>query len=189
MSISRIQSSAGRICLARASFLHAVSLRSVGLANSRFDWRISASLRASPDTTAQVAYSTHTALTDADLLSNLRYWTPALDDLGHRITLELIAETGLPHRRLLSSKLRSGDGPHRRYQAGVGAVSRGISRRKPALVAGQSAPFPEPGTVSSFCSGCEVDHGPAQTLGSQPTAQLAQAGEARPMYGSGGIDR
>ncbi|MGE3692669.1 MAG: hypothetical protein AB7F98_14950, partial [Novosphingobium sp.] len=32
---------------------------------------------------------------------------PALGDLSHRITLELIAEIGLPHHRLLSSKLGS----------------------------------------------------------------------------------
>jgi hypothetical protein len=44
-------------------------------------------------------------LTDAEPFRNLRYPIPALGDLGHRITLELIAEIGLPHRRLLSSKL------------------------------------------------------------------------------------
>ena len=44
-------------------------------------------------------------LTDAEPLRYLRYWIPSLGDLRHRITLELIAEIGLPHRRLLSSKL------------------------------------------------------------------------------------
>jgi hypothetical protein len=35
-------------------------------------------------------------LTDAEPFRNLRYPIPALGDLGHRITLELIAEIGLP---------------------------------------------------------------------------------------------
>src|SRR5689334_18959791 len=46
-------------------------------------------------------------LTDAEPLGNLNYRISALRDLGHRITLELIAEIGLPHHRLLSSKLGS----------------------------------------------------------------------------------
>ena len=46
-------------------------------------------------------------LTDAESLRNLRHWITAVDDLGHRITLELITEVGLPHSRLLSSKFGS----------------------------------------------------------------------------------
>lgn len=44
-------------------------------------------------------------LTDAEPLRSLRYPIPTLGDLGYRITLKLITEIGLPHRRLLSSKL------------------------------------------------------------------------------------
>ena len=48
----------------------------------------------------------HTAsVADAQALRNLRYRVTPLRDLHHRVTLELIAEIGLPHRRLLSSKL------------------------------------------------------------------------------------
>lgn len=36
-----------------------------------------------------------------------RYRMPSLRDMGHRITLEFIAEIGLPHRPFLSSKLGS----------------------------------------------------------------------------------
>ncbi len=43
-------------------------------------------------------------LTDAEPLRDLRHRIPAVGDLGHRVTLELSAETGLPNRRLLSSK-------------------------------------------------------------------------------------
>jgi hypothetical protein len=46
-------------------------------------------------------------LTDAELLRDLGYWIPALGYLGHCVTFELIAEIGLPHHRLLSSKLGS----------------------------------------------------------------------------------
>jgi hypothetical protein len=38
-------------------------------------------------------------LTDAEPLRNLGHRIPALSDLGHRITLELITEIGLPYRR------------------------------------------------------------------------------------------
>ena len=41
-------------------------------------------------------------LTDPELLRHLRHRILALGDLGHSITLELIAEIGLPHHRLLS---------------------------------------------------------------------------------------
>jgi len=46
-------------------------------------------------------------LADAKPLRNLPYRITPLGDLGHRITLELIAEIGLPHHRLLSSKFGS----------------------------------------------------------------------------------
>ncbi len=38
---------------------------------------------------------------------DLEWGVPTLGDLRHRITLELIAEIGLPHHRLLSSNLGS----------------------------------------------------------------------------------
>lgn len=44
-------------------------------------------------------------LADAEPLGNLRYAIAPLRNLGHRITLELIAEISIPHRRRLSSKL------------------------------------------------------------------------------------
>ena len=44
-------------------------------------------------------------LADTEPLRNLGYRISTLGDLGHRIALELITEVGLPHRRLLSSKL------------------------------------------------------------------------------------
>lgn len=46
-------------------------------------------------------------LADAEPLRHLSYRITPFGDLSHRITLELIAEIGLPHRRLLSSKLGS----------------------------------------------------------------------------------
>ena len=42
---------------------------------------------------------------DAEALRNLRYRVTPLRDLHHRVTFELIAEIGLPHPRLVSSKL------------------------------------------------------------------------------------
>ncbi|GGC36816.1 hypothetical protein GCM10011371_25260 [Novosphingobium marinum] len=44
-------------------------------------------------------------LADPEPLRNLRHPVAALGDLGHRITLELVAEISFPHRRLLSSNL------------------------------------------------------------------------------------
>jgi len=46
----------------------------------------------------------HRMLTHAEPLRHLRYRITALGDLGHRITLELVAKIGLPRGRLLSSK-------------------------------------------------------------------------------------
>jgi hypothetical protein len=46
-------------------------------------------------------------LTDAEPLRNLGHRISTLGDLSHRIALELITEVGLPHHRLLSSKLGS----------------------------------------------------------------------------------
>lgn len=46
-------------------------------------------------------------LTDAEPLRGLGCRIAALSDLGHWVTLELVAEIGLPHHRLLSSKLGS----------------------------------------------------------------------------------
>lgn len=43
-------------------------------------------------------------LTETEPPRGFRHRIPALGDLGHRITLELIAAVGLPDRCLLSSK-------------------------------------------------------------------------------------
>jgi hypothetical protein len=57
-------------------------------------------------------------LADAEPLGNLRYAITPLRNLGHRITLELITEIGLPHHRLLSSKL----GPKASRNLGSGPI-------------------------------------------------------------------
>ena len=44
-------------------------------------------------------------LADPEPLRNLRHPVAALGDLGHRVTLEGLAEIQLTHHRLLSSKL------------------------------------------------------------------------------------
>ena len=58
---------------------------------------------ASPSQTA--SSSIQLVRAGAEALRNLRYRVPPLRDLHHRVTFEFVNEIGLPHRRLLSSKL------------------------------------------------------------------------------------
>lgn len=62
-------------------------------------------------------------LADTRPLGNLGYRISALGGLGHRLTLELIAEIGFPHHRLLSSKSGS------KASRNVGAIHTGWKQK------------------------------------------------------------